>query len=49
MKKKTYEAPTVEQMQCQVEKGFSGSGNQEPSYQTQQLEEGFTIEEYAYT
>lgn len=27
-KKKTYQAPQMEQMECKVEKGFAGSGDQ---------------------
>lgn len=30
MKKKIYESPVVEQMECKVEKGFAGSGATAP-------------------
>lgn len=38
MQKKTYQAPVVELMECKVEKGFAGSGNE--GGQIQNLEMG---------
>lgn len=41
MKKKTYQAPEVELMECKVEKGFAGSGNEDG--QLQDLEMGSDV------
>lgn len=37
MKKKTYQAPVVELIECRVEKGFAGSGDENGQLQDLQM------------